>query len=175
VTDSSPSATIDHWKDVPGDDYFVSKRVQTKQGVRGRVYTLEPKSVSRILEAVLPEGVPAITSMHVGRLYYSQPGLKRVTLGFGAATWPFVAVIPARLFLFYLFQHGSQQVRKYLDLPLDAGVTLSPYAHGRFELSWSGGLQVQVIYPHQQLSPYRSGAIRALYAVIGEQLKSPGK
>jgi hypothetical protein len=175
VTDNAPTAARDQWKDVPGDDYNVSKVGQTLQGMGGRVYALPPKSVSRILAAVLPEGEPAVTSLHVGRLYYSQPGLRPVKLGFAEQAWPFVAVTRSQLFLFYVFQDGSQQVRKFLDLPLDAGVTLSPYARGRFELSWNGGLQLQVIYPHQQLSPYRSRTIRALYAVISEQLKAQGQ
>jgi hypothetical protein len=170
VTDS-PNTAAPSWKDVPGDDYRVSTGVQI---MGGRDYTLPPRIESRVLTAILPDGESVVASLHAGRVDVSLSGSNTMKLGFGTPTKPFLALTRSLLLLFYPFQSGSHSVRQYLELPLDAEVSLSPYERGRFVLSWNEGSQLDVLSESQPLHFSRSGPIKEFYAALSERVR-PGR
>jgi hypothetical protein len=132
-----------------------------------------------VLSSILPPDEAVVASQEVGRAYVSGSERPTMKLGFGAPTWPFLAATRTRLLLFYVFAQdlspggitvaplGVDQFRQYLDLPLGAGASLSPYERGSFTISWSDGLQLQVFYTPQPTTPFfRSGPIKAFYAAL---------
>jgi hypothetical protein len=140
---------------------------------------------SRVLDAVLPPGESVVASLRASRAYVSEPGSSTTRFGFGTGTWPFLAATQSRLLLFFEFipsppqggvivaPLGVQLIRQYLELPLGGVASISPYSRSRFTLSWSGGLQLQVLRGPPATPFYLRGPIKTFYAAVSGVLQSP--
>jgi hypothetical protein len=181
---SSPSAAPESWKQVPADDAAVSKGFQFFHSIQSGS-ALPTEMRSRVLDAVLPAGESVVASLHRSRVYVTDPGPPTRKFGLGTKSWPFLAATGSRVLLFSEFMSGPSQggvittsfgvemVRQYLELPL-AGASISPYSRNRFTLSWSGGIQLEVL-PGPPAAPfYLRGPLKGFYATVSELLQSRG-
>ncbi len=144
MNERSVSAAIERWKNVPGEAGIMSLKDQVLQRLSLRRLTLPATIEHQVLAVVLPRDDVVVGAQHVSQIDVREPGAGTDYLG-SLDYEPFLAATTKSLFLFFIFDAGLHEAhRKFLELPFDGSVQLSPFIRGHFDLSWTEGLRLRV-------------------------------